>query len=216
MPPAGAVAGEHAQIVQVDFRIAVGVGDLAVVDLGKPVVGGDGAGVGKDQAAHGIGDGGVFLDAPVVDFEVVVDDILVVEQGGVDVADLLTLLAVEDISLGHVGVARLGQDLFHAVLDIFDGNETVVDLGFEICRDPQSQQVDDGGMILFIFRVEGLGDGGRNLTDLEVRHGAVALGDLIHISLSFSPWLWAQCTRSRVINIAHLLDDVNILWLRFF
>ena len=47
--PAGAVAGEHAQVVEVDLRVAVGVGDLLVVNLGEPVVGGDGPGVGENE-----------------------------------------------------------------------------------------------------------------------------------------------------------------------
>ena len=41
--PAGAVAGEHGEVVEVDLRVAVGVGDLLVVDLREPVVGGDSA-----------------------------------------------------------------------------------------------------------------------------------------------------------------------------
>ena len=35
----------HGQIVDMDFRVAVGVGDLVVVHLGKPVICGDRAGV---------------------------------------------------------------------------------------------------------------------------------------------------------------------------
>ena len=43
--PAGAVAGEHAQVVQVDIAVAVGVAYLIVIDLAEPVVCGDGSGV---------------------------------------------------------------------------------------------------------------------------------------------------------------------------
>jgi hypothetical protein len=52
--------------VDVHVGVAVGIGDFLVVDLAEPVVGRDGAGVGKDQAADRIGDGGVLLDPPVV------------------------------------------------------------------------------------------------------------------------------------------------------
>ena len=41
--PAGAIAGEHRQVVQVDVGVAMGVGDLLVIDLRQPVVCGDGA-----------------------------------------------------------------------------------------------------------------------------------------------------------------------------
>ena len=63
-----------------DLGIAVGVGHLLVVDLAEPVVGGDGAGVGQDEPAHRVGDGGVLLHPPVVDLEVVVHQLPVVEQ----------------------------------------------------------------------------------------------------------------------------------------
>ena len=43
--PAGAVAGEHGQIMDMHVAVAVGGGDLLVVHLAEPVVGGDGTGV---------------------------------------------------------------------------------------------------------------------------------------------------------------------------
>src|SRR5699024_10343543 len=179
-------AGEHAQVVEVDLRVAVGVGDLLVVDLGEPVVGGDGPGVGENEAAHRVGDGGVLLYPPVVDLQVVVHQLLVVEQGGVDVAHLLPLFAVEDVGLGHVGVARLGQDLFHAVLDVLHGDAAVPDLGLKICGHPQGQQVDDGGVELLVQGLEGLGDGGADFSNLKLGGGAVPLGYLVHTnSLTF-------------------------------
>ena len=44
--PAGAVAGEHGKIVEMDVAISVSVGHFLVIDLAEPVIGGDGAGVG--------------------------------------------------------------------------------------------------------------------------------------------------------------------------
>ena len=43
--------------MQMEFAGAVSVRNFVVVNFTEPVVGGDGAGVGEDQAAHGIGDG---------------------------------------------------------------------------------------------------------------------------------------------------------------
>ena len=178
--PAGAVAGEHGQVVEVDLRVAVGVGDLLVIDLAEPVVGGDGPGVGQDQAAHGVGDGGVLLHPPVVDLQVVVHQVLIVEQGGAHVAHLLPLLAVEDVGLGHVGVARLGEDLLHAVLDVLHGDAAVLDLGLEVGGHPQGQQVDDAGVELLVQGLKGLGDGGADLSDLKFCSGTVPLCYLVH------------------------------------
>ena len=92
--PAGAVAGEHGEVVEVDVAAFVGGGDLWVIDLAEPVIGGDGAGVGQDQAAHGIGDGGVLLYPPIVDLQIVVHQVLVIQHGGFQIADLFPLLAV--------------------------------------------------------------------------------------------------------------------------
>ena len=108
------------------------------------------------------------------------------EQGGVDVAHLLPLFAVEDIGLGHVGVARLGQDLLHAVLDVLHGDAAVPDLGLKVCGHPQGQKVDDGGVELLVQGLEGLGDGGADLSNLKLGGGAVPLGYLVHTnSLTF-------------------------------
>ena len=185
--PAGAVAGEHGQVVQVDGRGAVRLGDLVVVDLGEPVVGGDGAGVGEDEAAHGVGDGGVLLDAPVVDLEVVVDDVLVVEQGGVDVADLLTLLAVEDVGFGNRLVSAAGQHGFGAVLDVFHRNKAVADLRQEVRRDFQRQKINDALGIVGTRRFERLFDGLGNFIDIETDNLSVPLDYIIHFHFLQTP-----------------------------
>ena len=181
--PARAVAGEHGQVMDVDLRVAVGVGHLLVIDLAEPVVGGDGPGVGQDQAAHRVGDGGVLFHSPVVDLEVVIHQILIVQQRGVDVTHLLPLLAVQDIGLCHVGVPCLGQHGLHAVLDVLHRNAAVPDLGLKICGHPQGQQVDDAGIKLLIQGLERLGDGGADLSDLKTGGGTVPLRHLIHGSL---------------------------------
>ena len=204
--PAGAVAGEHAQVVEVDLRVAVGVGNLLVVDLGEPVVGGDGPGVGENEAAHRVGDGGVLLHPPVVDLQVVVHQLLVVEQGGVDVSHLLPLFAVEDVGLGHVGVARLRQDLLHAVLDVLHGDAAVPDLGLKVCGHPQGQQVDDGGVELLVQGLEGLGDGGADFSNLKLGGGAVPLGYLVHTnSLTFLRPILNSLRQGRAVGGVPLL-----------
>ena len=76
--PARAIAGEHREVMKMDGGGAMGLGNLLIIDLRKPIVCGDGAGVGQDESTHGIGDRGILLDAPVVDLEVVVHQILVV------------------------------------------------------------------------------------------------------------------------------------------
>ncbi len=161
--PARAVAGQHRQVVQVDRRAAVRLSNLLVIHLAEPVVGGDGAGVGQDQAAHGIGHRGILLHAPVVDLQVVVHQVLVVQQRRVDVAHLLPLLAVQYVGLRHVRVTRFRQHLFHAVLDVLNGDFSVVDLVLKVRCHVQRQQLDHAGMVLPLGRVERLCDGPRRI-----------------------------------------------------
>ncbi len=185
--PAGAVAGQHRHIVDVEVAVAVGVGDLVVVDLAQPVVGGDGAGVGEDQTADGVGDGGVFLHAPVHDLKILVHDVLVVDHGLGDVAELFALAAVEDVGLGDVLVASAAQDGFHAVLDVLHGDLAVLDLLFEVRSDLQRQKVDGVVVILLFQGVKGLLDRCADLRNVEVNDLAVALDDTVHGK--FSPFL---------------------------
>ncbi len=184
--PAGAVAGEHAQVVQVEVAVAVGVGDLLVIDLAQPVVGGDGAGVGEDQAAHGIGDGGVLLDAPVSHVQIFVDGLLVVKVGGAHVAQFLALLAVQDVGLGDLLVAAAGEHGLYAVLNVLHGDLPVLDLFQEVSRDLQRQKIDDAVVVLGFGGFECFLDGFGNLRDVEIDNFAVAFYDLIHVLVPLS------------------------------
>ena len=111
--------------MQVDIAVAVRVSDLLIVYFAEPVVRGDGAGVREDKSADGIGDGGVFFDAPVLDVEVLVDSLLIIEVRGLGVAQLLALLAVEDVGLCDRPVAAAGEPRLDAVLNILDGDLAV-------------------------------------------------------------------------------------------
>ncbi len=178
--PSGAVAGQHGEVMQVDVGVAVCLGDLLVVDLAQPVVGGDGTGVGQDQAADRVGDGGVLLDPPVVDLEVVIHDLLVVEERVAHVAHTLPLLAVEDVGLGDLVIAGLDQDRLHAVLNVLDRDAILADLGLEIRRDLECQKIDGVLVVLEVTGIEGFDDGVAYLAQIEVDDLAVAFCHRIH------------------------------------
>ena len=178
--PPCAVARQHGQVVQVDVGVAVSLRHLVVVDLAEPVVRRDGARVREDQAADGVRDRGVLLHAPVLHLDVLVHEVLVVEQRRVGVTHLLALLAVQDVGLRHVGVPGRGKHLLHAVLHVLDADDAVLDAGFEMRGHVEGQQVDRRRMVLLLQRVERLGDGARNLCDIEFRDLAVALLNLVH------------------------------------
>ena len=118
--PSSTVAGEHAEVVQVQLCIPMRLCDLRVINFAQPVIRRDRAGVGQDQAADGIRDRGILLHAPVVDPEIIVHQLLIIEQGASDVAQLFPLLAVENVGLCHIRIARFAQNALDAVLNIFD------------------------------------------------------------------------------------------------
>ena len=184
--PACAVAGEHAKVVQVQSSGAVGFGDLVVVDLGEPVVGGDGTGVGEDQTADGIGDGGVLLHAPVGVLDVLIHGLLIVKDGGAHVTHLFVLAAVEDVCLGNVGITGLNKHGLDAVLDILNGNEGILDLGFKVGGDLQCEKVDDVVVILTLAGIKGLADRAADLGNIKGGDLTVTLNYLVHgTGLSF-------------------------------
>ena len=114
--------------------MAMGIGNFIVINFGQPVIRGDGAGVGEDKAADRIGNGGIFLNAPVVKVYIIVNSCFIVKQSRVQIAKLLPLAAVEDISLGDIAVASLDQHRFNAVLDILDGNAVIFNFRLKISR----------------------------------------------------------------------------------
>ena len=178
--PARAVAGEHGKIVNVYIGVAVGVGNLLVVYLGKPVVGGDGAAVGEYEAAYGVGYGRVLLYAPVGYVDVVVHRLLVVKYGGLHVAQLLPLLAVEYVGLGHVCIARLAQHLLHALLYVLHGYKAVLYLGLKVCGNLKRQQVYNAVVILLFRGLKGLYYGLADLFDIEFRNGIIPFDYAVH------------------------------------
>ena len=178
--PSGAVAGEHTQIVQMQIAVAVRVGNLLVIDLAQPVVGGDRAGVGENETADGIRDGGVFLHAPVVDLEIVVYGLFVVQHRVAHGAEILVLLAVENVCLGDVFVPAAGEDRLNAVLNVLDVDQLVLDLRLKIRRDHHGEKINHALVIIRLGRVECLFHGIGDFSDLKINDPAVALHNPVH------------------------------------
>ena len=161
-------------------RPAVRVGYLLVVNFAEPVVGGYRAGVGEDESAHRISYGAVLLHAPVVDLEVVVDDLLIVEERAFDVTRFFALLSVENVCLRDVGVARLYKHRFDAVLNVFDGYFLVLDFGAEIRRHAKREKLERASVIQLVEGIERLGNGVDYFVDVELDDLVVSVNYLIH------------------------------------
>ena len=178
--PTGAVAGEHRQIMDMEVRVAVGAADLLVINLAEPVIGCDGAGVGQDQSAHGVGDGGVFLYPPVGHPQIIVHQLFVVQNGGAHVPQLFPVLAVENVGLGHFRVAGTLKNGLHAVLNGLHIDPAIPDLIGIIRRDLQGKQVDHIRGIGNMGGVKGFHNGTGDTVETEFGNMAVPLDDLIH------------------------------------
>ena len=178
--PTGAVAGEHREVVNVNIGVAVRVGNFLVINFGEPVVCRYRAGVGKDQTAYRVGNGGVFLHAPVVDFQVVVHNVLVVQHRFVQVADLLSLFAVENVCFCNIIVAGLDEHRFHAVLNGLHRYLPVFDLGLEVGGHLQRKKVNDVVVVLPFAGVKRLFHSVADLCQVKLDQCAVSLGNAIH------------------------------------
>ncbi len=172
--PAGAVSGEHVEVVDVEVPFPVGGADLGRVDVGEPVVGDHLAGAVEDQPAQGVALVGVGGDPPVGAVEVFVDGGGHIHQGAAVLAQPGVLLAVDDVGAGGLEVIGGDQGLLHHVLDAFDVGDT-----------PRIQAVADdlddlggepGGLegSEFAARLTGAQDGGFDLAGIEGDFSAVA------------------------------------------
>ena len=179
--PAGTVAGEHAQIVQVQVAVAVGIADLLVVNLAEPVVCGDSSGVRKDKAADRISDGRVFLDAPVENVYIAVDGLFIVKVGVFHIAQFLALLTIKYICLCNTLIATARQDRLDAVLNILDRNIAVFYLRQEVSRDLERDEIDDIIGVLGVGGLKRLFNGVCDLGDVKIYDFSVSLNDLVHL-----------------------------------
>ena len=165
-----------------DVRVPVSVGDLIVIDLGQPVIGCYRAGIAQDQAAHRISHCGILLNSPVFHLHIAVDDLLVIQDRGFHVADLLSLLPVKDIGLGNVAVTRLDQHVLNAVLDILHRDPVVAYFILKIRRYAKPQQIDHIIAVILLFCVKCLMDRRRDLRHLEIGDLAVTFNYLKHLT----------------------------------
>ncbi len=118
--PAGAVAGEHVEVVDVEIGFTVRLPDFRRINVRQPVVGNHLAGNVEDQPAERIALVGVSLDAPVGAVDVLVDRGLDIDQRLARVAQPAMLVAVGHIGPEGVQVIGFDQDLLDDILHLLD------------------------------------------------------------------------------------------------
>ena len=102
---------------------------------------------------------------------------------------LFSLFSVQNITLCHIRIAGLDQDIFHTVLNVLHLDQPVLDLRLKICRYLQRQKIDDILIILFFLRVKCFFNRYTDLGQIKLCNLPVPLHYLIHmmtpVSLSF-------------------------------
>ena len=171
--------------MKVNIRIAVCICDFVVINFGKPIICCNCAGVGENQSADGIGDGGIFLDSPVGNLDIFIDKLFIVEHGGFHIAQLFALPAVENIGLCDIRIVGLDEDGLDAVLNIFHSNESILDFRFEIRRYFQSKEINGVGIVISVACLKGLRDGMADLREIKVDNFIVSFSSSIHVCASF-------------------------------
>ena len=212
--PTCAVTGQHGQVMNVDVGLLVSLMDLRIVDLGKPVVRSNGTGVVKNQTADGIRNGGVLLNTPVLLMDITVHDFLIVKNRGLHLTQLFALLAVQNVCLRNVGIARLLQNVLHAVLNVLNADYAVVDFILKLRRNAQRKKADDVGSIFLVRRLKRFLNGCVNLVQIKFFQFPVSFRYLNHtcytllfsVSSVFSLFIYA----SRAIDYIIAQQQVRV------
>jgi hypothetical protein len=153
--PAGAVATEHVEIVQVEVALTVRGTDLRRIDVVQPVVRRDLAGDVQDQPAEAVALVGVRRDAPVLPRQVFVDRPLDIDRGAPIGAQHAMLLPVRDVGPGGPQMVGLDQCHLDLVLYPLDPHR-FVHHAFEQARGDVGRQSGGNGFVIGLGGETGL------------------------------------------------------------
>ena len=117
--------------------------------------------------------------------KIVVNNLLIVKNGCIDVSYLLSLLTVKNVSLGNIIVARLDENGFNAVLNAFNGDFIIFYFLLEVRRNLERKEIDSVGIILLLTGVERFGYGISDFVKVKAYDLAVTFYNIIHTSVSF-------------------------------
>ena len=118
--PAGAIAGQHVEVMDVQIGIAMRVADLRRIHMAEPVIGDHLARHVEDQSAQRITLIGIGVDAPVALLQIFVHRRFDVDQRLAVVAQLLVLLPIYDIGAQGLAIRGIEQCRLDRILDLFD------------------------------------------------------------------------------------------------
>jgi len=178
--PPGAIAGKHGKIMNMNIRVAVRVCDFLVIDFTQPVVGGDCAGVGKNQTADRIGNGGILLDPPVQRLQITVNQLFIVQGCRGNVADILPLFPVKDICFRDIRITGIGKHALHTVLNILNPDFLIPDLVIKITGDLQGNHIQNTVMVVSVTCIKCLLDRSADLLYIKFRYRSISFYNSVH------------------------------------
>ena len=176
--PAGAIAGEHVEVVNVDVALAMGAADLRRVDMRQPVIGHHLARHVEDQPAERIALVGVGVHPPVGAVEVFIDRVGDVDHRLAVAAQLVALLAIDDIGPRRGEMIGRDQRLLDDVLDLLDVRRL---LGEAVSDDLDRLDRKPFGLLVVELarRLAGARDRRADFVAVEGRRNAIALDDAL-------------------------------------
>ncbi len=121
--PTATVGGEQAEIMDMEIGVNMSGADILRIHLVEPITSRDRRGdivvEPLDRETHVA----VLFESPVGAAKIIFHQ-FVIRNGGVDIAHLAMLIAVQDISLGFLDQLILDQDLLNYILDLLDRRNT--------------------------------------------------------------------------------------------
>ena len=184
--PACAIACQHGQIMNMDICIAVRIGNLLIVNFRQPVIGCNCSRIAQNQTSHGICHRGILLHSPVLNLYIAVDNILIIQNGGLHGAHFFALFTVQDISLCDFLITCLPQHTLYTVLNVLHLHGVVLHLTLKIRRNTQRQQVHNIIAVLHLCGMKRFHNRIINLSQCKVYLFSISFYYLKHLSPSLS------------------------------
>ena len=125
--------------MKMDSSRAMSFGNLLIIDLGQPIISRNSTRIRQDETADRISHRRIFLDAPVIDMQIVIDNPLVIEKLRIGNHRLrLRIDLVYDLDRLRSG---LGKQLAQVIVGIVNGKTGIYRLVLEIGGDMQRKKI---------------------------------------------------------------------------
>jgi len=106
--------------------------------------------------------------------------ILIVDHGILHVADLFTLLTVENIAFRYIGISCLNQNILNTVLNHLNTDFSVLDLRLIVCGNLEREQIYNVIVILLLKCIKCFFNSNTDFAEIKINFFTVSFYNLIH------------------------------------